>query len=102
MDKNTKMYLGIGVTAIVIYLIWKNRQQFGGSVDVQTPIGGVRASVGGGQVSVGVNPAPYMPTVTDTGQPMPTVMNGGGGMVFPAVMNGGMVLPDGTLLEQAI
>ena len=90
MDKNTKLYLGIGVTAIVIYLIWKNRQQFGGSVDVQTPIGGVRASVGGGQVSVGVNPAPSMPMVTNTGE------------AIPMVMNGGMVLPDGMLLEQAV
>lgn len=87
MNKNTKLYLGIGVTALVIYLIYKNRQQFGGSVDVQTPLGGVRASVGGGQVSVGVNPAPSM-TMADM-----SAMN---------AMNGGMVLPDGTLLEQAI
>ena len=87
MDKNTKMYLGIGVTAIVIYLIWKNRQQFGGSVDVQTPLGGVRASVGGGQVSVGVNPAPSM-TMADM-----NAMN---------AMNGGMVLPDGMMVEQAV
>ena len=87
MNKNTKLYLGIGVTALVIYLIWKNRQQFGGSVDVQTPIGGVRASVGGGQVSVGVNPAPSM-TMADM-----SAMN---------AMNGGMVLPDGMLVEQAI
>jgi hypothetical protein len=87
MDKKTKLYLGIGVTALVIYLIYKNRQQFGGSVDVQTPIGGVRASVGGGQVSVGVNPTPSM-TMADM-----SAMN---------AMNGGMVLPDGMLVEQAI
>ena len=87
MDKKTKLYLGIGVTALVIYLIYKNRQQFGGSVDVQTPIGGVRASVGGGQVSVGVNPAPSM-TMADM-----NAMN---------AMNGGMVLPDGMMVEQAV
>jgi hypothetical protein len=87
MDKKTKLYLGIGVTALVIYLIWKNRQQFGGSVDVQTPLGGVRASVGGGQVSVGVNPAPSM-TMADM-----NAMN---------AMNGGMVLPDGMMVEQAV
>jgi hypothetical protein len=87
LDKNTKMYLGIGVTALVIYLIWKNRSQFGGSVDVQTPVGGVRASVGGGQVSVGVNPAPSM-TMAD--------------MSAMTAMNGGMVLPDGTMVQQAV
>ena len=90
MDKKTKLYLGIGVTALVIYLIWKNRQQFGGSVDVQTPLGGVRASVGGGQVSVGVNPAPSM-TMAD--------MNAMNAM---NAMNGGMVLPDGMMVEQAV
>ena len=75
MDKNTKLYLGIGVTAVVIYLLWTNRSKFGAGVNVQTPLGGVRASAGGGEITLGVNPAP---------------------------MNGGMVLPDGMVLEQAV
>ena len=75
MDKNTKLYLGIGVTALVIYLVWKNRQQFGGAVDVQTPLGGLSASAGGGEVRVGVN--------------------------APASMMG-TILPDGTMVQQAI
>ena len=87
MDKNTKLYLGIGVTALVIYWVWKNRQQFGGAVDVQTPVGGVRASVGGGQVSVGVNPAQSM-SMND--------------LSAISDMNSGTILPDGTLVQQAI
>ena len=75
MNKNTKLYLGIGVTALVIYLIYKNRQQFGGAVDVQTPLGGLSASAGGGDVRVGVN--------------------------APVSMMGN-ILPDGTMVQQAI
>lgn len=84
MTKETKMYVGIGVTAIIIYLIWKNRSQFGGAVDVQTPIGGVSAQAGGGEIRLGVNaPAPMV--ATDM-----------------TAMNSGMVLPDGTLVGQAV
>ena len=86
MDKNTKMYLGIGVTAIVIFLIWKNRQQFGGGVNVTTPLGGVRAQVGGGEISLGLTPAPM--AMTD--------------MSAMTAMNGGVVLPDGTMVQQAV
>jgi hypothetical protein len=86
MDKNTKLYLGIGVTAIVIYLIWKNRQQFGGGVNVTTPLGGVRAQVGGGEISLGLTPAPM--AMTD--------------MSAMTAMNGGMILPDGMMVQQAI
>lgn len=79
MTKETKMYVGIGVTAIIIYLIWKNRSQFGAGVNVETPLGGVRASAGGGQVSLGVTPAP-----------------------MATADNGGMVLPDGTMVQTAL
>ena len=84
LTKETKMYVGIGVTAIVIYLLWKNRSKFGAGVSVDTPLGGVRASAGGGQISVGVNaPAPMA-------------------MADMTAMNGGMVLPDGTMVTQAV
>jgi hypothetical protein len=58
MDKKTKLYLGLGLGAIVVYLIWKNRKSFSSDFDVQTPIGGVRASVGGGAITLATNPAP--------------------------------------------
>ena len=88
MDKKTKLYLGIGVTALVIYLIYKNRQQFGGGVNVQTPLGGISASAGGGEIRLSANaPAPSM-TMADM-----SAMN---------AMNGGMVLPDGMMVEQAV
>jgi hypothetical protein len=82
MDKNTKMYLGIGVTAIVIYLIWKNRQQFGGGVNVQTPLGGISASAGGGEIRLATN-APVPP-------------------MDMTAMNGGMILPDGMMVQQSV
>jgi hypothetical protein len=84
LTKETKMYVGIGVTAIVIYLLWKNRSKFGAGVNVETPLGGVRASAGGGQISLGVSPPPMAMT---------------NGMT---AMNGGMVLPDGTMVTQAV
>lgn len=83
LTKETKMYVGIGVTAIVIYLLWKNRSKFGAGVNVETPIGGVRASAGGGQISLGVSPPPMA-------------------MADVTAMNGGMVLPDGTMVTQAV
>lgn len=84
MTKETKMYVGIGVTAIIIYLIWKNRSQFGAGVNVQTPVGGVSGQVGGGEIRLGVNaPAPMA-------------------MADVTAMNGGMVLPDGTMIQQAV
>lgn len=84
MTKETKMYLGIGVTAIIIYLIWKNRSQFGAGVNVQTPVGGVSGQVGGGEIRLGVNaPAPMA-------------------MADMTAMNGGMVLPDGTMVQTAV
>jgi hypothetical protein len=86
LTKETKMYVGIGVTAIVIYLLWKNRSKFGAGVTVDTPIGGVRASAGGGQISLGVSPpAPMAMTMADV-----------------TAMNGGMILPDGTMVQQAV
>lgn len=86
MTKETKMYLGIGVTAIIIYLIWKNRSQFGAGVNVQTPVGGVSGQVGGGEIRLGVNaPAPMAMTMADV-----------------TAMNGGMVLPDGTMVQTAV
>lgn len=58
MDKKTKMYLGIGLGVVVVYLIWKNRQSFSSDVNLQTPLGGVRASVGGGAITLATNPSP--------------------------------------------
>jgi hypothetical protein len=75
MNKNTKMYLGIGVTALVIYYIWTNRSKFGGAVDVQTPLGGVSGQVGGG---MGVSLATNAPMASSN------------------------ILPDGMILEQAV
>lgn len=80
MTKETKMYVGIGVTAIIIYLIWKNRSQFGAGVNVQTPVGGVSASAGSGEIRLGVN------------APTPMVDN--------TTMDSGMVFPDGALVGQ--
>jgi hypothetical protein len=60
MDKKTKMYLGIGLGVVVVYLIWKNRKAFSSDVNVQTPLGGVRASVGGGAITLATNPSPQM------------------------------------------
>lgn len=84
MTKETKLYVGIGVTAVIIYLIWTNRSKFGAGVNVETPLGGVRASAGGGQISLGVSPPPMAMT---------------NGMT---AMNGGMILPDGTMVQQAV
>jgi hypothetical protein len=67
MDKKTKLYVGIGLGVIVVYLIWKNRKAFSSDVSLQTPIGGVRASVGGGAILLSTNPAP-------TTEPTPMVM----------------------------
>ena len=67
MDKKTKLYVGIGLGVIVVYLIWKNRKAFSGDVSLETPIGGVRASVGGGAITLATNPAP-------TTEPTPMVM----------------------------
>ena len=58
MDKKTKLYVGIGLGIVVVYLIWKNRKAFSSDVSLQTPIGGVRASVGGGAITLATNPAP--------------------------------------------
>ena len=86
MTKETKMYLGIGVTAIIIYLIWKNRSQFGAGVNLQTPVGGVTGQVGGGEIRLGVNaPAPNPMAMADM-----------------TAMNGGMILPDGMMVQQAV
>lgn len=57
MDKKTKMYLGIGLGVVVVYLIWKNRKAFSSDVNLQTPLGGVRASVGGGAITLATNPS---------------------------------------------
>ena len=57
MDKKTKMYLGIGLGVVVVYLIWKNRKAFSSDINVQTPLGGVRASVGGGAITLATNPS---------------------------------------------
>lgn len=84
MTKETKLYVGIGVTAVIIYLIWTNRSKFGAGVNVETPLGGVRASAGGGQISLGVSPPPMAMT---------------NGMT---AMNGGMIFPDGTMVQQAV
>lgn len=87
MTKETKLYVGIGVTAVIIYLIWTNRSKFGAGVNVETPLGGVRASAGGGQISFGVNPPASNPMAMTNGM---------------TAMNGGMVLPDGTMVQQAV
>lgn len=74
MDKKTKLYLGIGLGVIVVYLIWKNRKAFSSDVNLQTPIGGVRASVGGGAITLATNPAPTpSPVANDNTN---NVMNG--------------------------
>jgi hypothetical protein len=86
MTKETKLYVGIGVTAVIIYLLWTNRSKFGAGVTVDTPLGGVRASAGGGQISFGVNP------------PAPNPM----AMADMTAMNGGMMLPDGMMVQQAV
>lgn len=57
MDKKTKMYLGIGLGVVVVYLIWQNRKAFSSDVNLQTPLGGVRASVGGGAITLATNPS---------------------------------------------
>jgi hypothetical protein len=82
MDKKTKLYVGIGLGVIVVYLIWKNRKAFSSDVSLQTPIGGVRASVGGGAITLATNPAPtpmVMPSPMVSSSPTENtndVMNG--------------------------
>jgi len=82
MDKKTKLYVGIGLGVIVVYLIWKNRKAFSGDVSLETPIGGVRASVGGGAITLATNPAPtpmVMPSPMVSSSPTENtndVMNG--------------------------
>jgi hypothetical protein len=82
MDKKTKLYVGIGLGVIVVYLIWKNRKAFSSDVNLQTPIGGVRASVGGGAITLATNPAPtpmVMPSPMVSSSPTENtndVMNG--------------------------
>lgn len=74
MDKKTKLYLGIGLGVIVVYLIWQNRKAFSSDVNLQTPIGGVRASVGGGAITLATNPAPTSSPVANDNTN--NVMNG--------------------------
>lgn len=52
MDKKTKQYLGIGAAVIVIYLIYQNRDKFGTSASIETPIGGLSARIGEGGASI--------------------------------------------------
>jgi hypothetical protein len=85
MDKKTKMYVGIGLGIVVVYLIWKNRKAFSSDVNVQTPLGGVRASVGGGAITLATNPSPSAMATSGASQ---TIMATSGTSQTNNVLNG--------------